>query len=423
MGWLLIPFRNIPSWHFLPFFVAIFVLPSIAVTVNSGATTTFWFLSIPALIFFWSKKLKLFKLERLLLFGFVSLFIATGLSLINAEDLLDSLGSYERYVRFLLFVPLYLFVRKYQLELAPIFSWGLLLGCLVIGLVAIYQYHVLNMPQPMGARQINRFGFAAVTFFLLLTLQVIFRWRAKWILLAATTVSIVIIYGITLNNTRGAMLCVFPFMLLLMFQFRNDFDRKKILLFLLVSVGILALFLHPRSPVAQYYYMGFEQLSLFVQDPMQNYKNSWGVRFLLMYHGIVIFLQSPILGTGLGDYRQDIESMMNAGQLLVNDPLMLQGAHNIFIHILAETGLVGFFVFVLFVFILPIYIYSYFLMKYQSNPKISLYALSGLTIMICHFTFGMVNTWLTNNAISIFLILNLVFISNIFILSEKTEPT
>lgn len=423
MGRLLSRFRNEPSWYFLPFYAAIFMLPSVAVTVNSGATTTFWFLSIPAIIFFWSKKLSLDKLEKLLLFGFVALFVVTGLSLINAEDLSDSIGSYERYVRFLLFVPLYLFVRKYQLKLAPTLAYGLLVGCLIIGIVAIYQSHVLNVSQPMGARQINRFGFAAVTLFLLLVLQIIFAWRNKWILLVALIVSLIIIYGIILNNTRGATLCVFPFLILLAFHFRNKFDRKNIFLFLLILITVIALFVHPKSPVAQYFYTGFEELYLFIQDPIHNYKNNWGIRPLLMYHGIVIFMQSPLLGTGLGDYHRDLENLMNSGKLLVNDPLILQGTHNIFIHILAETGLVGFLVFVLFVFVLPTYIYFYFLLKFKNSPEMSLYALSGLTIMICHFTFGMVNTWLTNNAISIFLILNLVFISNIFILSRKLEKT
>ena len=421
MGWVQCRFRDMPSWHFTLFFSAIFVLPSIAVTVNSGATTTFWFLSIIAILFFWGKNSRLVKLEKLLLLGFFGVFVATGLSLVNAENISDSIGSYERYVRFLLFIPIYLFVRKFQLTLVPTLAWGLLVGCLVIGLVSIYQFYVLNIPQPMGARQINRFGFAAVTLFLLLILQIIFAWRNKWILFTAAIVSLIIIYGIILNNTRGAMLCIFPFLALLLFHFRHEFDRAKILFIATAFIAILFLFLYPKSPVAVYFYTGFQQFSLFIQDPMQNYNNSWGIRSFLMYHGFLIFQQSPIFGTGLGDYYHDLEELMNSGRLLVDDPIVLQGAHNIFIHILAETGLAGFSVFFISVFLLPTYLYSHFLLNSNNNSEVILCALSGLTIMICHFTFGMVNTWLTNNAISIFLILNLIFISNIFIIAEKNN--
>ena len=182
---------------------------------------------------------------------------------------------------------------------------------------------------------------------------------------------------------------------------------------------MLAIFLYPKSPVAQYIYIGIEQLSQFIDDPLNNYKNSWGIRPLLMYHGVLVFMQSPLLGTGLGDYYTDLELLMNSGQLLVNDPIILTGTHNVFIHLLAETGVIGFTSFVLFVFALPAFVYSKYLVKYKHDSEICLYAISGLTVMVCHFTFGMVNTWLTNNSISIFLILNLVYVSNISILVEK----
>ncbi len=413
--------KSSPSWYVLPFFLLIFLLPSIAVTVNSGATSLFWLLSVPAVIFFWRSRVQLHNLEKILLYGIVFFSLIMGLSLINAENLSDSLGSFERYIRFLLFVPLYLFVRKYGLDLAPIISWGLMLGCLVMGLVAIYQFYVLNIPQPMGARQINRFGFAAVTIFLLLVTHILFYWRNKWALMIAVIVSLIIIYGIALNNTRGAMLCVFPFMMLLGFAFKDEFDKKRVFLLLLVLAIFIAAFLHPKSPVGQYFYVGFDQFYLFTQDPLNNYKNSWGIRPLLMYHGLLIYLESPLLGTGIGDYHKDLVELMGSGQLLVNDPIILQGPHNIYIHLLAETGTVGLLSFLFFVFMVPSYIYFSFFKKYRLNPAICTSALCGLTLIICHFTFGMVNTWLTNNAISIFLILNLVFMSSIFNLVDDNK--
>ena len=202
-------------------------MPAVAVTVDSAATSSFWAMLLPAIIFVWGGDLSLSKLEKIFLCGFVIFSLAMALSLVNAEIFSESLGSYERYSRFLFFVPIYLFVKRFGLRLAPIMSWGLMLGCLAIGLVAIYQYYILGFPQPMGARQINRFGFTAVTIFLLFFLQVVFNWRGKWSMIAAAIVSLIIIYGIILNNTRGAMLCVFPFILLLVFYFRNDFDKKK----------------------------------------------------------------------------------------------------------------------------------------------------------------------------------------------------
>ena len=377
--------QEMPSWYFFPFLLIVFIFPSLAVTVDSGATMSYWLLVLPALIFAWGGRLDLFKEEKLFLAGLFVFSLAVALSFFNSDDLSESIGSYERYARCLLFIPLYIFVRKHGLKLSPYLSWGLVLGCLVTGLVAIYQYHMLEIIKPMGARNANRFGFAAVLLFLLLAIQIIFNWRYKMFVLPAIVVSIIIIYAIILNKTRGAMLCIFPFILLLVFYFRNDFDKRKKNILIFTIVILLAIFLYPKSPVAQYIYLGLEQLSQFIEDPLNNYKNSWGIRPLLMYHGIVVFMQSPILGTGLGDYHRDLEYLMNTGQLLVNDPMVLMGAHNVFIHLLAETGLIGFISFVLFVFVLPIFIYLKYLLKYRNDSEISLYALSGLTIMILSF--------------------------------------
>ena len=413
--------KSVPNWYALPFFLLVFLLPVLAVTVDSGATSIFWLLAIPSIILCWRPKIQLHNLEKKLLYGTALFTLIMGLSLINAEDFSESLGSYERYIRFLLFVPIYIFVRKYRYYLAPITAWGLIIGCLAMGLVAIYQFYILDIPQPMGARQINRFGFTAVTIFFLLVVHILFYWRNKWVLLLACIASLIIIYGIALNNTRGAMLSVFPFIILLAFAYKDAFTRKKVFLFLLATAVLIAAFIHPSSPVGQYFHAGFDELSLFIQDPLNNYQGNWGIRPLLMYHGLLIYLESPILGTGLGDYDNDLLVLMESGKLVVNDPAVLMGAHNIYIHILAETGTIGFLAFMAFVFFMPTYIYTKYFLKYRDNPAIFVCALSGLTLMICHFIFGMSNTWLTNNSISIFLILNLVYLTSIFTLADKEK--
>ena len=344
-----------------------------------------------------------------------------ALSLVNSEDVSESIGRYERYTRCLLFIPLYMFVKRFNLKLSAYLSWSLVLGCLVTGLVAIYQYHILEIMQPSGARQINRFGFTAVLLFLLLVVQIIFNWKKKIFVLSAMITSIVIVYAIILNKTRGAMVCVFPFLALIFFYVRDRMSRRSIYFFLVAFLMLLFIFLHPSSMVAQWFQVGFEQFENFIEDPLVNYKNSWGMRSLLMYHGLLIFMQSPVLGTGLGDYYNDLTVLMESGKAVVNDPILLEGPHNIFIHYLAETGIVGCAAFITSIFIIPTYIYTKYLIRHGQNKHISLFCLSGLTTMICHFVFGMFNTWLTNNSISIYLIFNLIFMSSIFLELNKNK--
>ncbi len=414
--------EKIPKWYFYPFILVILALPAVAVTVDSGATTSYWLLLLPALIFGWGRNIELYKEEKFFLWGFFVFSLIMALSLINSEDISESIGSFERYARCLLFIPLYLFVKKFEIKLSPYIAWALVLGCLVTGLVAIYQFYILDIPKPYGVRNANRFGFAAIVFFLLLVLLVIFNRQSKLLLSLSIVASLIIIYAIILNHTRGAMLCVFPFVLLLMFYYKNPLSKKNTYLFITILIVLLAIFFHPKSIIGQWYYLGISDLNNFFQDPLNNYNNSWGVRLLLMYHGLLVFSQSPIIGTGLGDYHRDIVSLMESGKLLVDDPLMLMGAHNIFIHHLAETGIIGLIAFVTCIFIIPTFIYTKYLARYRNDSKISFLCLSGLTIMICHFVFGMFNTWLTNNSISIYLILNLIFMTSIFLeLKEKNN--
>ncbi len=412
-----------PTWYRYPFILTIFFLPAIAVTVDSGATTSFYLLSILGLIGVWFGEYKLSLYEKRLLIGFLLFVICIGLSLINSDDVHESIGSYEKYLRFLLFIPVYIYVRKQKLELAPVLTWGVILGCLVMALVAIYQFHILGIERPHGARNPARFGVTLMMVCLLMWLVMVFKSKDKKILISGLILTCLVLYVIVLNQTRAAMLCVFPFALLLLFYFRNQINKKGMLLIVFLFVISILIFLYPTSPIAQRFYIGFSEIAAFFDNPKANYgiSDSWAIRLQMLYIGMLIFFNSPILGTGLRDYSIDAQKILDADDSSLADPFLLSTPHNVFVQLLAETGIVGFSALIIFVCLVPIYIYFKFLMSRENNITISLYALSGLTVIACYMLFGMTNTWLTNNSISIFLILNLVYISNLFLLVENKK--
>ncbi len=412
----------VPDWKFVPIGLFVFILPAVAVTVKSGATTVFLLLLIPSLIFAWMGWSTLYKEEKFLLSSFLLFVFLVGLSLLNSSDLHEGIGSYERFLRFAAFVPMYMFVRKYSLELGPWIAWGLVLGCIVTGAVAIYQHHWLDVARPGGARHWSRYGLTAVTIFLLLALVMIFEYRKKRVLVLGLIAAVIIVYGIKLNQTRAAMLSIVPFIGLLVFYFRNNFNKKTILIFLFVVVVTAIVFIHPASPVAQLFFEGVSELQKLAENPRENYYSSWGLRPHMIHTGLLIFSQSPIIGTGLGDYAQDAQVLMDSGKTYIKDGWLLTSPHNIYVSILAETGLLGFFGLILAVCFAPLYCYWAIYRKYNSGVETDYLFISGVTVSICFLLFGLFHTWINvNNAVSIFLILHLVFLSNAFNLAQKNR--
>ena len=97
--------------------------------------------------------------------------------------------------------------------------------------------------------------------------------------------------------------------------------------------------------------------------------------------------------------------------------------HNIYINILAEAGISGFIGLMLAVFIFPSYCYYKLSKRYKRNKHakdIRLCLYSGVICLMCYLIFGFFHTWINiNNSISIFLLLQLVYISNAYNLIQK----
>ena len=77
---------KLSGWLLIPIGLAFFALPSVAVTVKSGATTVFLIILLPSLIFGWKSWGFLFQEEKILLTSFLVFVFLVGLSLINSSD-------------------------------------------------------------------------------------------------------------------------------------------------------------------------------------------------------------------------------------------------------------------------------------------------------------------------------------------------
>ena len=410
----------IPCRKYYPLGFLIFILPSVAVTAKSGATTIFLLLLIPSLIFGWRGWGMLYSEEKIFL-GCMLLFVfLVSFSFINSSDIGESVGSFEKYLRFLAFVPMYLFIRQIQISLGPWLLLGCLLGCLVMGVVASYQFHELGIERPNGARNAARFGLVAVTSFLLLVLLLIVEWRKKILLLTGIITSSLIVYAIALNQTRSAMILVLPFFALIFIYFRKNINKNFIVVASVIIFITILISAHPSSPIAKRFVLAKEEIVALSKDPVANYNSSSGLRLHMIHAGVQVFINNPIVGTGLSDYEGDVERLIDERKMFVSDEMLLTSPHNIYLNSLAETGVVGFFGFILGVCFAPFYCYMKLSKRSNNNQKVRLYIYSGITCLMCYLIFGLFHTWTNiNNSISIFLLLHLAFMSNGFNLIDK----
>ena len=69
------------------------------------------------------------------------------------------------------------------------------------------------------------------------------------------------------------------------------------------------------------------------------------MRYQLIIRGIYMFLDYPFLGTGIGTYHMYRHSYPEA--ILISRTDSFVDSHNVYVQLLAETGIVGFLIFIL----------------------------------------------------------------------------
>jgi O-antigen ligase len=104
------------------------------------------------------------------------------------------------------------------------------------------------------------------------------------------------------------------------------------------------------------------------------------MRYQLIIRGLYMFLDYPYLGTGIGTYHMYRYSYPEA--ILISRADSFVDSHNVYVQLLAETGIVGFLIFILFFYFLfkKIKIYKIFNPRMYHYLKINmiLYMLHGL---------------------------------------------
>lgn len=136
-----------------------------------------------------------------------------------------------------------------------------------------------------------------------------------------------IIFSIVLTGSRGALLTAIVALLIIPFTYNKLKTIHKILTLIIFSVLTMILIKVVPVSVVERIFSIRDELS---SGNVSNRTDLW-------YAGLKVFSENPIQGVGIGAFADSVQSYLGYGYV----------AHNTFISILVEQGLVGFCIFLL----------------------------------------------------------------------------
>lgn len=384
------------AWRNRIVYSLVFLFPILAATLRDAGSTIYGILFVLSLFYCTQSWQKLARREKLFLGGLVFFFTLSILSLMMTEDLREGFKRSERYLRLILLIPIYLMLRREQIETGKVFMLGICVAVFPMLGEAVYQVHILGDPVAHGAYHKIILGDLAILFATLSFVGALyFGIDKKRSLLVLPTV-IAGVYTSLLSGARTAWFFVPIIFSSLLWICRKSFNAaawKRIA----VGIGICFLIVGGLQPkrLTEGLAQGLSDLKTFQQDPAK--ETSWGSRLVMWHNSILIFRHSPIFGTGMGDFKADSQTLFDQGLSYDNDFALNQShAHNLYLQLLAEGGLIGLGALVTAFFVLP-FSFLQGLWRDATDKWLRFYALSGLICVLAFAWFGVSESWALRN--------------------------
>ena len=192
-------------------------------------------------------------------------------------------------------------------------------------------------------------------------------------------------YASILSTARGAWLAA-PVLIIILAWYAvktRSFNIKSISV--IIAILLVMVTLSPaRDLIATRYVEAVNEVKMFSSG--EKFDTSVGGRLALWDVAIKIWKENPVLGTGPGDYNDDLVGYQSHG--LYPGIYVHDSVHNIYLQALASTGIVGLLVFI------PVFIIFPLLYLYRVNDSgRQLEKLSGLVLIVSVLIFGLTESW------------------------------
>jgi len=406
------------NWRHQFILVLIFLFPILAASLKSAASTIFVLLVLFSLSYCKQGWQQLNQQEKRLLMGFILFFLMTILSLFMTDDLRVGFKRLERYMRLVLLIPIYLMLRTEEIETGNAFLCGAFIAMFLMAGQAHYQVNMLNKLVAYGAYHKIIFGDLAVLFATIVFMgMLIYGKTILHYILCLFSVSAGL-YAALLSVTRAAWLFIPLIIVSLLCLYRRRISKKgKRLVLIGIVIGGLCTAIYQPERLVEGFEQGWLDLSTFSEKSSDT---SWGTRLVMWQNSFLIFKESPLLGTGTGDFHNASKKLDERGLSFKNSYALTSiHPHSIYFQLLAEGGGLGLLALIVVLFVSPT-IFLYDLWKNSSDQCLHFFSISGLIAVIAFAWFGISESWLARNVlVTSYCLTMLVFITSAVNRSQK----
>ena len=319
-----------------------------------------------------------------------------------------------RYIRFLLIVPVYLLLTNGNMQLLKyLLAGSIVSGPLYLSFALISVSNHSGLPASGHYHHVT-FGDAAMLNVVFL-LAVFVTWRTRPIMKTIIAISIVCaLYASILSQARRAWLAL-PFCGALLFYLTLKNNKVKVkmvipvLFLIIVAIGVSPVGNVVESRVKE----AAQEIESFISG--ERFDSSVGGRLAMWDIAIDVWKEYPVIGTGLGDFDQEIESRQSQG--VYNNIAVHASVHNIYFQALATTGTAGFLILCFALVIQPFRIFYN-----ASREKLTPAGLGGLMAIVAYAVFGLTESWILRApVVSIYLIYLVTLSAAVSRISETAD--
>lgn len=411
---LLAEIKNKPQVFFIG--TCVFFVATMGTSVKHVASTGFalMFLSSLLLIRQWKtiwKKLS--DNEKWLLLGFGLYALSGVIAVINVQDVQQYVKELERYMRFLVAVPIYLLIKNYKANVISYLYAGAIVSGPFLLLVALQSYlENPNVPAQGYYHHISFGGAAMLNVGVMLSILL----TKKLNNLNKVIILFAMLCGLSaalLSQSRGVWL-VLPFYLFLTIYYSLKHSRisaGSYVISLVLIAGVVLL--SPLSEmIKERVGAGVKEVSAYYND--DQYITSVGARLAMWSIAIDVWEQHPVVGSGPGDFDDVVRDLQNNGEYT---GMEVHGStHNIYFQSLVNAGLIGFMAMLFAIFLMPLKVVGGAIDK---NPAVSLL---GVFFILLFATLGFSESWTSRlPVVSVYIIYFIVIFSNLCALNNPPD--
>ena len=297
--------------------ISVFSLALMGTSVRHVSSTVFALLLLISfsVIKDWAKIfISLSKLEKIFLLGFFLYTVSALLSFYNVDDVDKYIKLFERYLRFTLIIPVYLFLIKKNISVLNYLYVGAVISGPFLFIVALQ--HSISYPDRPSQGYYHHiiFGQLAMLNVGVMLSMLLTKNLSRTIQIVILVSMLCGIVAAIMSQARGVWL-VFPiYVSVAVYYAVSDkrISKKNIAAFLAVIV-LLAMFTSIGDLIKQRTGAAISEVTNFyVED---QYVSSLGTRLAMWDIAIDVWKRHPLLGTGPGDFDDEVIALQAQGRI------------------------------------------------------------------------------------------------------------